>query len=42
MCKQWRKVDVCCLQEDGEGRELDLLVSKIGDVSSGGLEKMME
>ena len=44
MCKQLRKreVDMCCLQEDGENKKFDLLVSEIEDISCGGLEVIME
>ena len=33
MCEQLRtrKVDIRCLQEDGEGKELDLLILEVGD-----------
>ena len=43
MCQQLRKrkVYMCCVQEDGVGKQLDLLVYK-GDKSCDGLETMME
>ena len=34
---------MCCLQEvDGEGKELNLLVAEVGDISCSGLEIKME
>ena len=32
-----RKEDACCLQEDEENKEFDLLVPRVGDIRNGGL-----
>ena len=46
MCLQLRKrkVDVCCLykKQGREAKELNLLVSRVEDITCGGLEIMME
>ena len=45
-CQQLRqkKVDICYLQKvrGGEGKELNVLVLEVEDISCGGLEKMLE
>ena len=45
MCKQLRekKVDICCVQEQNEkSKELDLLISRVGNTKCGYVEIMME